>query len=190
LVVANETRSRVLPSPLAGLICGTGKVPPYQNQLRRISALIRIWGWNPAAHRNPVVPIQSVWKFGCCELKVNHPTRLRKCTRRRRVKKQWAHDQCSPFWNGAGYKSFLVPFSNLFCGKPPFAMRTGDYAQRPVVNSAFVQMQPDGEKAAHYLRWRLYMQNSGLHRPRTKSTNVRTLTDGDCQILVPHYFPI
>src|ERR1700723_737610 len=87
-----------------------------------VSALIRTWGWNPAHHLNSVVPIQSMWQFGCCELKVNHPTRLRKCTRRRRVEKQWAHDQCSTFWDGAGYRSFLVPFSNLFCGKPPSAM--------------------------------------------------------------------
>jgi len=69
-------------------------------------------------------------------------------------------------------------------------MRTGDYAQGSVVNSAFVYMQPDGEKAAHNLWWRLYVQNAGLHRPRTKSSNVRTFTDSDCYILVPNHFPI
>lgn len=136
------------------------------------------------------MPIQSVRKFGCCKLKVNHSPRFGNGARGRRVKKKWAHDECSPSGDGAGYRSFLVPISNLFCGKPPFAMRTGDYAQRPVVNSAFVYVQPDGENSVHDLRWRLYMQNSGLHRPRTKSTNVRAITDGDCQILVPNHFPI
>jgi hypothetical protein len=87
---------------------------------------------------NSVVPIQSVRKFGGCKLKVNHSPRFRDGTRRRRVKKQRAHDQCSPFGDGAGYRSFLVPVPYLFCRKPPFAMRTGDYAQRPVVNSAFI----------------------------------------------------
>src|SRR6202040_2383285 len=69
-------------------------------------------------------------------------------------------------------------------------MRTSNHAQRTVITFAFVQMKPDGEHASHDLARRLHVEDSSLHRPRTKSVNVLALTDGNRQVLMPNDFPV
>ena len=69
-------------------------------------------------------------------------------------------------------------------------MRTGNHTQRPIIGTALVQVEPDGEHAIHEICWGLYVQDSTLHRPRTKSINILTFANGDGQILMPNDLPI
>src|SRR6266851_4160775 len=98
---------------------------------------------------DPVKPLQPLWQFVRSEFEMNYPSWFGNNTGRRSMKKQGAHEQSASPSNRARDAVSPRPFCNLFGRKTALPMGAGQNSKGAILQSVFVQMQPECEDTTH-----------------------------------------
>jgi len=107
------------------------------------------------------------------------------------MNQQWSHDEQPTSFRRTN-DSILNLTNGLNLSFVQFAleMRSGNYSKCAVLFRAIVEMETQRDHFLHHARGRLDMHDACLHRPRTKTFRIYSISNCNRHILVPWHLPV